>query len=136
MLNIVLFGPPGSGKGTQAQNIIQQYNLVHLSTGDMLRAEIAAQTTLGLEAKMLMDKGELVPDSVVIGMIEAKLAANTGAKGFVFVEGVSDVVFLKHIFLKLHESSQLDYVNSFGSWRSKPRFICLVGSQSCCISIP
>lgn len=84
MLNIVLFGPPGSGKGTQAQNIIQQYNLVHLSTGDMLRAEIAAQTTLGLEAKMLMDKGELVPDSVVIGMIEAKLAANTGAKGFVF----------------------------------------------------
>ena len=84
MLNIVLFGPPGSGKGTQAQNIIQQYNLVHLSTGDMLRAEIAAQTTLGLEAKMLMDKGELVPDSVVIGMIEAKLAANTSAKGFVF----------------------------------------------------
>lgn len=84
MLNIVLFGPPGSGKGTQAQNIIQQYNLVHLSTGDMLRAEIAAQTTLGLEAKMLMDKGELVPDSVVIGMIESKLDANKNANGFVF----------------------------------------------------
>lgn len=84
MLNIVLFGPPGSGKGTQAQNLIQKYNLVHLSTGDMLRTEIAAQTELGLEAKKLMDKGELVPDSVVIGMIENKLASNKGVKGFVF----------------------------------------------------
>lgn len=84
MLNLVLFGPPGSGKGTQAHNIIQKYNLVHLSTGDMLRAEIAAQTPLGLEAKKLMDKGVLVPDSVVIGMIENKLKANRDAKGFIF----------------------------------------------------
>src|SRR5687768_11382915 len=84
MLNIVLFGPPGSGKGTQAENIISKYQLVHLSTGDMLRAEIAAQSKLGLEAKALMDKGELVPDAVVIGMIENKLAANQSAKGFVF----------------------------------------------------
>ncbi|MCS6819006.1 MAG: adenylate kinase [Chitinophagales bacterium] len=84
MLNIVLFGPPGSGKGTQAQNIINRYDLVHLSTGDMLRAEIAAQTPLGMEAKTLMDKGELVPDSVVIGMIENKLEAYKNAKGFVF----------------------------------------------------
>ncbi len=84
MLNLVLFGPPGSGKGTQAENIIAKYNLVHLSTGDMLRAEIAAQTKLGLEAKTLMDKGELVPDSVVIGMIENKLDSNTSANGFVF----------------------------------------------------
>lgn len=84
MLNIVLFGPPGSGKGTQAENIISKYQLVHLSTGDMLRAEIAGQTKLGLEAKTLMDKGELVPDAVVIGMIENKLAANQSAKGFVF----------------------------------------------------
>jgi adenylate kinase len=84
MLNIVLFGPPGSGKGTQAENIISKYNLVHLSTGDMLRAEIAAQTKLGLEAKTLMDKGELVPDAVVIGMIENKLADNKTAGGFVF----------------------------------------------------
>ena len=61
MKNIVLFGPPGSGKGTQANNIISKYNLIHLSTGDMLRAEIAAQSTLGMEAKSLMDKGELVP---------------------------------------------------------------------------
>ncbi len=84
MLNIVLFGPPGSGKGTQAENIISKYNLVHLSTGDMLRAEIAAQTKLGLEAKTLMDKGELVPDAVVIGMIENKLDGNKTAAGFVF----------------------------------------------------
>jgi adenylate kinase len=84
MLNIVLFGPPGSGKGTQATNIITKYNLVHLSTGDMLRAEIAAQTTLGLEAKALMDKGELVPDAVVIGMIENKLADNKEVQGYIF----------------------------------------------------
>ncbi|MES2621418.1 MAG: adenylate kinase [Bacteroidota bacterium] len=84
MLNIVLFGPPGSGKGTQAENIISKYQLVHISTGDMLRAEIAGQTKLGLEAKTLMDKGDLVPDAVVIGMIENKLAANQSAKGFVF----------------------------------------------------
>lgn len=84
MLNLVLFGPPGSGKGTQAENIIAKYNLVHLSTGDMLRAEIKAETKLGLEAKTLMDKGELVPDSVVIGMIENKLDSNKTANGFVF----------------------------------------------------
>ena len=84
MLNIILFGPPGSGKGTQASLIISKYELVHLSTGDMLRAEIAAQTKLGLEAKGLMDRGELVPDSVVIGIIESKLNENKSAKGFVF----------------------------------------------------
>jgi adenylate kinase len=84
MKNIVLFGPPGSGKGTQAANIIAKYNLIHLSTGDMLRAEIAEQTKLGLEAKSLMDKGELVPDAVVVGMIDNKLNANPNAAGFVF----------------------------------------------------
>ncbi|MDB5281240.1 MAG: adenylate kinase [Bacteroidota bacterium] len=84
MLNIVLFGPPGSGKGTQAEKIISKYNLIHLSTGDMLRAEITAGTKLGLEAKMLMDKGELVPDQIVIGMIENKLDSNKQAVGFVF----------------------------------------------------
>ena len=84
MKNIVLFGPPGSGKGTQANNIITKYQLIHLSTGDMLRAEIAEQTKLGMEAKSLMDKGDLVPDAVVIGMIENKLDANPKAAGFVF----------------------------------------------------
>lgn len=84
MLNIILFGPPGSGKGTQAEKLLAKYSLVHLSTGDMLRAEIKAGTALGLEAKQLMDKGELVPDSVVIGMIENKLDSNRSAQGFIF----------------------------------------------------
>lgn len=84
MKNIVLFGPPGSGKGTQAANIISKFGFIHLSTGDMLRAEIKAESKLGLEAKTLMDRGDLVPDSVVIGMIENKLDSNTAASGFVF----------------------------------------------------
>ncbi|HNC32900.1 MAG: adenylate kinase [Bacteroidetes bacterium] len=84
MLNIVLFGPPGAGKGTQSEKLIQQYGLIHLSTGDLLRNEIAGQTKLGLEAKKLMDQGVLVPDEVVIGMIESKLDANPTAKGFIF----------------------------------------------------
>ncbi|NCC45947.1 MAG: adenylate kinase, partial [Bacteroidia bacterium] len=63
MLNLVLFGPPGAGKGTQAQYLVDHYNLIHLSTGDLLRREIAAQTDLGIEAKEYIDRGELVPDS-------------------------------------------------------------------------
>lgn len=84
MLNLVLFGPPGSGKGTQSAKLIEKYKLVHLSTGDILRGEIAGQTPLGLEAKKKMDKGELVPDEVVIGMISNKLDANANATGFIF----------------------------------------------------
>ena len=84
MLNLVLFGPPGAGKGTQSQKLIEKHGLIHLSTGDLLRSEIAAGTKLGLEAKTLMDAGTLVPDSVVIGMISAKLDANKDAKGFIF----------------------------------------------------
>jgi adenylate kinase len=84
MLNIVLFGPPGAGKGTQAANLIEKYKLVHLSTGDILRGELAAKSPLGLEARKYMDKGELVPDEVVIGMIEKKLDLNPGTNGFVF----------------------------------------------------
>jgi len=84
MLNIVLFGPPGSGKGTQSERLIKNYNLVHLSTGDILRSEIAAKSNLGLEAKSIMDKGELVPDNVVIGMISGIIEKNKNAKGFIF----------------------------------------------------
>ncbi|WP_423126302.1 adenylate kinase [Gaoshiqia sp. Z1-71] len=84
MLNLVLFGPPGAGKGTQAEFLIEKFGLIHLSTGDLLRNEIAASSPLGLEAKRFMDKGELVPDSVVIGMIKNKLLANTNANGFIF----------------------------------------------------
>lgn len=84
MLNIVLFGPPGAGKGTQSKLLIEKYSLIHLSTGDILRGEIKEGTALGLEAKKLMDKGDLVPDSVVIGMIKSKLNQNLDAKGFIF----------------------------------------------------
>lgn len=84
MLNIVLFGPPGAGKGTQSQKLIDKYNLIHLSTGDLLRSEIAAGTELGLKAKTLMDQGILVPDEVVIGMIASKLKENPKAEGFIF----------------------------------------------------
>ncbi|MBH8557655.1 adenylate kinase [Hymenobacter negativus] len=84
MLNIVLFGPPGAGKGTQSQKLITHYNLVHLSTGDLLRAQIAQGTELGLTAKKLMDEGLLVPDAVVIGMIGSALKDNPQAGGFIF----------------------------------------------------
>ena len=84
MLNLVLFGPPGAGKGTQSQKLIEKYGLIHLSTGDLLRSEISQGTELGLEAKKLMDHGSLVPDEVVIGMISHKLDSNKDAKGFIF----------------------------------------------------
>ena len=84
MLNIVLFGPPGAGKGTQSQKLIEKYGLIHLSTGDILRSEIARGTALGMEAKQLMDKGDLVGDDIVIGMIEARIDAEPHAEGFIF----------------------------------------------------
>jgi adenylate kinase len=84
MFNLVLFGPPGSGKGTQSSKIIDHYQLVHISTGDILRAEVNNQTPLGIEARKFMDAGELVPDEVVIGMIGSKLDENTSANGFIF----------------------------------------------------
>jgi adenylate kinase len=84
MLNLILFGPPGAGKGTQAEFLVKNFELIHLSTGDLLRSEIAAGTQLGIEAKSYMDKGELVPDGVVIGMIKSKLETNSNANGFIF----------------------------------------------------
>jgi adenylate kinase len=84
MLNIVLFGPPGAGKGTQSAFLVEKFKLIHLSTGDLLRAEISAGTALGLEAKSLMDQGDLVPDTVVIGMIRNKIKNNPSAGGFIF----------------------------------------------------
>jgi adenylate kinase len=84
MFNLILFGPPGSGKGTQSEKLIAKYNFKHLSTGDLLRSEIARKTPLGMEAKKFMDKGQLVPDEVVIGMISSALDANPDAVGFLF----------------------------------------------------
>ena len=84
MFNIILFGPPGSGKGTQSQKLIEKYGLKHLSTGSLLRSELALQTPLGIEAKNFMDKGQLVPDEVVIGMISTALETNPNVQGFLF----------------------------------------------------
>ena len=84
MLNIVLFGPPGAGKGTQSEKIIEKYKLVHLSTGDLLRAERKTGTPLGVKANQYIEKGELVPDEVVIGMIENKMNEFQEPNGFIF----------------------------------------------------
>jgi adenylate kinase len=84
MFNLILFGPPGSGKGTQSEKIVEKFGLIHLSTGNLLRQEIADKTPLGLEAKNFMDKGQLVPDEVVIGMIDSSLVKHADAKGFLF----------------------------------------------------
>ena len=84
MFNLILFGPPGSGKGTQSEKLVTKYRLKHLSTGDLLRSEINHKTPLGLEAKKLMDKGHLVPDEVVIGMISSALDSNPACEGFLF----------------------------------------------------
>jgi len=84
MFNLILFGPPGSGKGTQSEKLIAKYGLKHLSTGDLLRSEISRQTSLGMEAKNFMDKGQLVPDEVVVGMISSALDDNPQVRGFLF----------------------------------------------------
>jgi adenylate kinase len=84
MLNIILFGPPGAGKGTQAVKIAEKYGLIHISTGDLLRAEVKAGTELGHAAKSLMDKGILVSDEIVTGMIDSKISQNLSSTGFIF----------------------------------------------------
>ena len=84
MLNLVLFGPPGAGKGTQALRLVEKYHLVHLSTGDVFRSNIKEGSDLGLLAKSYIDKGTLVPDEVTIGMLEAEVNSNSNAKGFIF----------------------------------------------------
>jgi len=84
MLNLVLFGPPGAGKGTQSEKLLEKYGLVHLSTGDILRGEMKAGTELGVKAKSLIEAGNLVPDEVVIGMIGNKISENMDGNGFIF----------------------------------------------------
>ena len=82
MKHYILFGPPGAGKGTQAKLIVEKFNLLHISTGDLLRKEIAQGTPLGLEAKQLINDGQLVPDEVVVGMIQNTFAAHPEVEGF------------------------------------------------------
>jgi len=84
MINLILFGPPGSGKGTQAVTLAEKYSLVHLSTGDIFRYNIKNETPLGIEAKSYIDKGALVPDSVTINMLKSTVEENKGAEGFIF----------------------------------------------------
>ncbi|MDR1170383.1 MAG: adenylate kinase [Prevotellaceae bacterium] len=84
MFNIVLFGPPGAGKGTQALKLVEMYNLIHLSTGDILRAEMKRNSPLGQKVKSLIEKGELVPDEIVIELIRENLSNNKDAAGFIF----------------------------------------------------
>lgn len=84
MINLILFGPPGSGKGTQAARLVEKYRLIHISTGDLFRYEMSHNTPLGQQAKAFMAKGELVPDEVTIGMLRNKVDAHPEAKGFIF----------------------------------------------------
>ena len=84
MLNIVLFGPPGAGKGTQSERLIQKYGLIHLSTGDIFRANIKGETELGKLAKSFMDQGALVPDEVTINMLRSEVLQHPDANGFIF----------------------------------------------------
>lgn len=84
MLNLILFGPPGSGKGTQAERLEEAYNLVHISTGELFRSEMEAGTELGVKANTFMSRGELVPDEVTIGMLRNKMLHHQDAEGFIF----------------------------------------------------
>jgi adenylate kinase len=84
MFNLVLFGPPGSGKGTQSERLVKKYGLIHLSTGNLLREEISHKTPLGIEAKKFIDHGQLVPDEVVIGMVDSFFDKHKEAIGFLF----------------------------------------------------
>jgi len=84
MVNLILFGPPGSGKGTQAKKLVEKYDLLHISTGDLFRYEMGNNTPLGQEAKSYIDKGALVPDSVTVGMLRNKVEANPNVAGYIF----------------------------------------------------
>lgn len=115
MFNIVIFGKPGSGKGTQAIFLKEKYNLYHISTGDLFRKNISNQTKLGIEAKSYLDNGDLVPDSVTIKMLENEVLSNKEVNGYIFdgfprtlnqAESLDD--FLSSINLKINATIALD----------------------------
>lgn len=110
-MNLVLMGLPGAGKGTQAEKIVEKYNIPHISTGDMFRAAIKDGTELGLQAKSYMDKGELVPDEVTIGIVRERLGKNDTDKGFLldgFPRTVAQAEALEQILKELNK--EIDYV--------------------------
>jgi adenylate kinase len=103
MLNIVLFGPPGAGKGTQSEKLIAKYELAHLSTGDIFRDHISRKTELGVKVKEYIDNGLLVPDEVTVGILKAAIEANTGATGFIF-DGFPRTVHQAEVLDKMLET--------------------------------
>ena len=110
-MNLVLMGLPGAGKGTQAERIVEEYHIPHISTGDMFRAAMKEETPLGLEAKSYMDKGELVPDEVTIGIVRDRLAKDDCQKGFLldgFPRTVAQAEALEALLAEMDR--QLDYV--------------------------
>ena len=110
-MNIVLMGLPGAGKGTQAERIVENYHIPHISTGDMFRAAIKEGTELGLKAKSFMDKGELVPDEVTIGIVRERLGKSDCEKGFLldgFPRTVAQAAALEDITAELNR--QIDFV--------------------------
>lgn len=110
-MRLILLGPPGAGKGTQAQKLVERHGIVQLSTGDMLRAAVKAETPIGLEAKAIMDRGELVPDSVVVEIVSERLDEPDCARGFI-LDGFPRTVPQAEALEKLLEtkSLQLDAV--------------------------
>ncbi len=107
MLNIVLFGPPGAGKGTQSKLLLEKYNLTYIATGDMLRNEIAHGTNLGKLAKVSIDKGELVPDEIIVQLIEKRIKTTADTKGFLFdgfPRNIVQAYILEGLLLKMHTS--------------------------------
>src|SRR3990172_12067471 len=103
-MRLVLLGAPGAGKGTQAKKLIEKYSVPQISTGDLLRAAVAAGTPLGKEAKAVMDKGELVPDKVVLGMVEERLKKDDCKKGYIldgFPRNTSQAEALDGILTKM-----------------------------------
>ena len=115
MFNIVIFGKPGSGKGTQANFLKEKYNLYHISTGDLFRKNISNKTKLGIEAKSFLDNGDLVPDSVTIKMLENEVLSNKQVRGYIFdgfprtlAQAKSLDTFLNSINLKINATIALD----------------------------
>ncbi len=106
MLNIIIFGPPGSGKGTQSARTVQKYNLVHLSTGDLLREEMARGTLLGMEVKKYIDKGMLVPDEIVLRELQEKASEHLSSPGMIF-DGFPRTILQAEMLDKMLESRNM-----------------------------